>query len=508
MSNNKTIISNTLFLYARMLVIIGLSLYTTRVVFNTLGIENYGLFNLISTFVVLFSFLNSAMQSGTQRFLNIALSSGIQEKVKATFNSALNIHLAIAFFILITLETVGLWYLNNQLNIPSDKVNIAQGVYHFSVLTTVIGIISVPYQAIIVAKERMSLFAYIGIFEAVTKLSIAIIITYLASHLLIIYSGLLCFLSFIVFLFYFISSKKYFKSETIYQFKTNLELNKEIIRFSGWNFFGQVAVLSSNQGINVLYNLFLGLTVNASFAIAQQIRSLVSTLANNLQIAFNPQIVQSYATGETERHNNLVLNASRYSLYLISIVAIPFLLYSDFILKIWLGETLPNYVNFLVIAMVWTTILECISGPFWMSAHAKGNIKKYQLVISSIFLLNLPLTYITFKFFNSAYLSFLPTIIITFTSLFYRAIYFFSGNTLEKKEIIFYIKNIANIFLFLIVIQAFNILLLKYSDVFWIFKIFIIAGFEILFIFFIFICLNIQERAMLKNIVRKLLVKV
>ena len=205
MSNNKTIISNTIFLYIRMLVIIVISLYTTRIVFNTLGIENYGLFNLVASFVVLFSFLNSAMQSGTQRFLNVALSSGEASKVKATFNAALNIHLAIAFLVLIVLESFGLWYLSYQLNIPSDKVDVARVVYQFSVLTTILGIISVPYQALIVAKERMSLFAYIGIFEAIVKLLIAVTITYIGSNLLIAYSGLLGSMAVIVFLIYLLA---------------------------------------------------------------------------------------------------------------------------------------------------------------------------------------------------------------------------------------------------------------------------------------------------------------
>lgn len=509
MSNNKTIISNTIFLYIRMLVIIVMSLYTTHVVFNTLGIENYGLFNLIASFLVLFSFLNSAMQSGTQRFLNVALSSGEASKVKATFNAALNIHLAIAFLVLVGLETFGLWYLTYQLNIPSDKVDVAQVVYQFSVLTTILGIVSVPYQALIVAKERMSLFAYIGIFEALVKLLIAVTITYMSSNLLIAYSGLLGGIAVIVFLIYFFVSKKYFGSEIIYQFKVDIGLTKEMIWFSSWNFFGQVAVLSSNQGITILYNLFLGLTVNAALAIAQQVRGLVGTLANNLQVAFNPQIVQSYVKGHINRHNILVLNASRYSLYLISIVAIPFLLYSDLILKIWLGDILPNYAGFFVKAMVWVTILECLSGPFWMSAHAKGDIKKYQLVISSIFLLNLPMTYLSFKLLNSAYWSFAPTIIVALIALVYRMNYFFNGNKLAKEVTLFYFKNIGCIFTFLLIIQTIQILgLWRLNSNLLLFNFLITLVVELIFLIFIIFCANTQERTLFKKLLKKLLVKV
>lgn len=499
MSNNKTIISNTIFLYIRMLVIIVISLYTTRIVFNTLGIENYGLFNLVASFVVLFSFLNSAMQSGTQRFLNVALSSGEASKVKATFNAALNIHLAIAFLVLIVLESFGLWYLSYQLNIPSDDVATAQIIYQFSIITTVLGIISVPYQAIVVAKERMSLFAYIGIFEAIAKLFIALAITYLGSRILIVYSGLLASVALTVFMIYFIITTKQFGAETAYQLKTDKILTKEILDFSGWNLFGQIAVISSNQGVTILYNLFLGVTINAALAIAQQVRGLVGTLANNLQMAFNPQIVQSYASGDIERHNILVLNASRYSLYLISIIAIPFLLFSDTILQLWLSKNLPVYSSYFVRVIIWVTILECISGPFWMSAHAQGNIKRYQLVISIIFLLNLPLTYFSFIQTQSVFWSFMSTVLITFLALAYRIFYFFRGRNITKKPIFFYFKNIGFIITFLILIMYLYPRLISISNQFSLIVNFLLLMIvEIIFlIFLVFTCISKYERQLI-----------
>ncbi len=503
--NNKTIILNTIFLYIRMLVIIGISLYTTRVIFNVLGIENYGLFNLVSSFVALFSFLNSAMQSGTQRFLNVALSSKNIDKVQITFSTALNIHIVIAAIILLTLETIGLWYLNYQLNIPHDKVVTANIVYQCAVVMTILGIVSVPYQAIIVAKERMSLFAYIGIFEAIAKLLIALVISYVSYNFLVFYSSLLTALSIGMFLLYLMITIRNFRLETKYKFKREAGLTKEILSFSGWNLFGQIAVLSSNQGVTILYNLFLGITVNAALAIGQQVRGLVGTLANNLQVAFNPQIVQSYACGDVEHHNVLVLNASRYSLYLISIIAIPFLLCSDTILQLWLGKNLPTYASYFAKAMIWVTILDCISGPFWMSAHAKGNIKQYQLVVSAIFLLNLPLTYGLYQFSHSVYVSFFATIGVVGGALIYRMSYFFKGNHLSKKMLYFYFKNIGYVFCFLILLYPFlketsNIILLdSFSDLL------LMVGFvEIVFISSVMIfCMNGFERNLLKSFVLK-----
>lgn len=503
--NNKAIMLNTIFLYIRMLVTIGISIYTTRVIFNTLGIENYGLFNLVSSFITLFSFLNSAMQSGTQRFLNVALSSKNIDKVQITFSTAVNIHLVIAMIILVTLETIGLWYLNYQLNIPQNKVGIANIIYQCAVVMTLLGIIGVPYQAIIVAKERMSLFAYIGIFEAIAKLLISLVIGCVGYNVLVFYSSLLTALSVGMFLLYLMITIRNFRLETKYKLKSDAELTKEILSFSGWNLFGQIAVLSSNQGVTILYNLFLGITVNAALAIGQQVRGLVGTLANNLQMAFNPQIVQSYACGDIEHHNVLVLNASRYSLYLISIIAIPFLLYSDIILHLWLGKNLPAYASYFAKAMIWVTILDCISGPFWMSAHAKGNIKYYQLVVSAIFLLNLPLTYGLYQLSHSVHISFFATIVVMGGALIYRMSYFLKGNHLPKKMLYFYFKNIGYVFCFLILLYPFinassNFILLdSFSNL-----VLMVGGVEIVFVSsIIFFCVDGFERNLVKSFILK-----
>lgn len=509
MSKNHTLLSNTLFLYLRMLVVIAIALYTTRVVFRVLGIENYGIFNLVASFVALFSFLNSAMQSGTQRFLNVALSSGQIERVQTTFKVALNIHIGIAVIVLFGLETIGLWYVQNRLNIPEDKLSITKIVFQFAIVMTVASIISVPYQAMVVAKERMSLFAYISIFEAFAKLAIAVIISLVGFNELIVYSGALAGLAIIIFLIYFLSVIKNFAQETKYRFNSAHSdepkvLTKEILAFSSWNLLGQIAVLSANQGTTILYNLFLGITVNAALAIAQQVRGLIGSLANNLQTAFNPQIVQSYASGDFDRHNELVLNASRYSLYLISIIAIPFLLFSDEILRLWLGKELPQYASFFVKGMIWLTILECLSGPFWMSAHARGNIRNYQLIISIIFLLNVPLTYIVFNLTHSAYWAFMPTIFITLLALIYRVSYFLNNNKIERKELVFYMKSLVFIF-FLFV--SLNIKRNILNNSFFI-DIVITTIVEILFIAFIFFfCLRKHEQKRIISLVYLLIFK-
>lgn len=494
-----------------MLVVIMIALYTTRIVFKVLGIENYGLFNLVASFVALFSFLNSAMQSGTQRFLNVALSSGQIERVQTTFKAALNIHIGIAAIVFLALETIGLWYVHNRLNIPANKLSVAKIVFQFSIVMTIASIICVPYQAIIVAKERMSLFAYISIFEAFAKLAIALMISFIGFNQLIVYSGALAGLAVAVFLIFYFVVIKNFAQETKYLINSaNTDgtklLAKEIFGFSSWNLLGQIAVLSANQGITILYNLFLGITVNAALAIAQQVRGLIGSLANNLQTAFNPQIVQSYASGDFDRHNELVLNASRYSLYLISIIAIPFLLFSDEILQLWLGSELPQYASFFVKGMIWVTVLECLGGPFWMSAHARGNIRNYQVIISIIFLLNVPLTYSIFQVTHSAYWAFIPTILITFSALFYRLGYFLKDKQLKSLKIGLYFKNIIYVFVFLLLLFLLQKRLVSNLAInsLWI-QFLVLVIVELFFLVYLgFMCINTHEKNIVKSYLKKI----
>lgn len=454
MSENKTILINTVFLYFRMIVIIGITLYTVRLLYNTLGIEDYGLFNLIAGFILLFSFLNSAMRSGTQRFLNIAIASNNIMRVRSTFSVALNIHIIIAVLVLIFSETIGLWFLNNHLNLPENKIHISNIVYQCAIVTTIVGIFSVPYQALIIAKEKMNLFAYVSIFEAVAKLLIVFLVmhlTYMQSNL-IFYSILLILVSIFVFILYFLYVFMNFRQETKYIVKNNKLLTKEIVSFSGWNLFGQISVLSSNQGVTLIYNIFLGVAINASLAISQQVTALLNNFVSNLQLAFNPQIVKSFASKDFKRHEDLVLNSSRYSLYLVTIIAIPFLFYSGFILKLWLGAELPKYVEYFSTIVVLVAILDALSGPFWMSAHAKGDIKKYQIIISAIFLLNLPLTYFIFKTTQSVYFSFLTYLFISLLALIYRVYYFFEKCEASLASFIDYFKKTILVFIFIFII--------------------------------------------------------
>lgn len=508
MSHNKKIFTNTLFLYFRMILIIAITLYTVRLVYNVLGIEDFGLFNLVASFILLFSFLNSAMRSGTQRFINVALASKSELIIKKTFFVALKMHFFIAIFMIIFLETLGLFWVNNFLNIPEGKKEIANIVYHCAIVSVFFNVLSVPYQAMIIAKEKMNIFAYITIIDAVAKLLAIIFALYISINyeVLVLYSVFLVFSSLIVFiLYFFLSGAKFKKSEERGREGDENEIKKEIIKFSGWNLFGQISVLSSNQGVVLVYNIFFGVVINASLAISQQITSLLNNFVSNLQIAFNPQIVQSYAKQDYERHINLVLNSSKYSLYLLVIISIPFLLYSDLILKLWLGGELPQYVSYFSFIVVLVAFFDALSGPFWMSVHAQGNIKKYQLIISAIFLFNFPATYLTLKLTESIFISFLVYLLISISAFIYRVYYFINMVSVKPEFFKGYLKDIVWVFLFILIVCVFkNLEIGEIKNTSYIYVIFNLLIFEVVYLIYLVIfCFSKSEMMFFKDFLSK-----
>lgn len=510
MSDNKKIFTNTLFLYFRMILIIAITLYTVRLVYNVLGIEDFGLFNLVASFILLFSFLNSAMRSGTQRFINVALASKSELMIKKTFYVALKMHFFIAIFMIIFLETLGLFWVNNFLNIPEGKKEIANIVYHCAIVSVFFNVLSVPYQAMIIAKEKMNIFAYITIIDAVTKLLAIIFALYVSINyeVLVLYSVFLVFSSLIVFILYFFLSGAKFKkgkSEERGGEGDESKIKKEIIKFSGWNLFGQISVLSSNQGVMLVYNIFFGVLINASLAISQQITSLLNNFVSNLQIAFNPQVVQSYAKQDYERHVNLVLNSSKYSLYLLVVISIPFLLYSELILKLWLGGELPQYVSYFSFIVVLVAFFDALSGPFWMSVHAQGNIKKYQLIISTIFLFNLPATYLTLKLTESIFISFLVYLLISISAFIYRIYYFINMVSVKAEFLKGYLKDIVWVFLFILIVCVFKYLEIgEMKNTSYIYVIFNLLIFEVVYLVYLVIfCFSKSEMKFFKDFLSK-----
>ncbi len=395
MTSTRTIAKNTLYLYVRMFFNMGVSLFTSRVILNTLGVNDYGIYNLVAGIVVLFSFLNSAMSSSTQRFLNYEIAKKNIEKVNKVFCTSFNIHVLISIVVLLLGETVGLWFLNYKLNIPTNRMYAANWVYQMSLFTTVINITRIPYNSVIIAYQQMSFYAYVGVLETILKLLIVYMLVLFSNidHL-IAYAALLLMVNVMMNIIYRYYCIKKYKKESSYHFRRETELMKEMTNFSGWNLLGQIANVGSTQGLAMVLNIFIGVTINAAMGIANQINAAIYSFISNFQIAFNPQITQTYARGEYESHSKLLLTTSKMSFFLLAFVAIPVLVNTNFVLNLWLGNTLPEYVDQFTQIIILISLIDALSGSFWMSAHAIGNIKKYQIYLSILLLFNVPIAYV------------------------------------------------------------------------------------------------------------------
>ena len=367
------------------------SLYTSRVVLNTLGVEDFGIYNLVGGIVILFSFINGSMTSATQRFLNYEMGKKNYDGVHKVFCISINVYFIITIVLVILAETLGLWFLNTKLNIPVGRMNAANVVYQFSILTFVAAFLKVPYNASIVAYEKMSFYAWTSIVEVILKLIIVLALVYFLVDKLILYSVLTFSVSVVMFLIYLKFCHKNFAT-CRYKYIHDKKVIKELMSFSGWSMFGSVAVIGSNQGIAMILNMFLGVTINAAIGIANQVNTALYGFVSNFRIAFNPQLIKTYASGNIEVHKKLLFQTSKFSYFLLLILAVPVLLNTSYILSIWL-KTVPDYAVIFTQLTIVLSLVEALSGPLWMSISATGRIKNYQIIVSGILLLNLPLAY-------------------------------------------------------------------------------------------------------------------
>ena len=390
--NNKRIAKNTAMLYIRMLLIMAVTLYTSRVVLEVLGVEDFGIYNIVGGVVVLFSFINNAMATATQRFLNFELGRNDIKEVGRIFSMSMTAHISIALLVLLLAETIGLWFLLTQMNIPDGRMNAAVWCYQFSILTTCVQIIRVPYNACIIAYERMSFYAYISILEVILKLLIVFLLSIGGFDKLILYSILMFLVTVAVCYAYKIVCNRNFNISR-YSFFWDKILYKKLMSFSGWSLFGSAANVGAQQGLNILLNIFCGVTVNAAMGIANQVSHAVYSFVSNFQVAFNPQIVKSYASGDKAYFERLIFQASKFSFFLLFIISLPFLLKCDFVLSVWLKEVPEYAVPFTQLILIFLMI-DAISAPLWISVQAMGNIRNYQILMSFLILLNLPLGYL------------------------------------------------------------------------------------------------------------------
>lgn len=391
-SNSKRIAKNTLLLYFRMILIMVVSLYTSRIILNELGVEDFGIYNLVAGVVILFSFLSNAMITATQRYLSIAIGKKDEKYIQAVFSTSLLSHFFLIFFIFLAAETIGLWLINAKLEIPADRMSATNFVYQLAILTTCVNIIRIPYNASIIANERMSFFAYVSIVETFLKLAVVWALAITPGDKLVIYSFLLLLVAIVIDIAYWYYCQRFLLANKFY-LKTNKKLFVELTSFSVWNLFGGLADIGYNQGTNIILNLFWGVSINAVLGITNQIRNALVPFIGNLQLAVNPQMVKSYALGDYEYFKILVYRISKYSYFLMLIIVFPIIFNIDLILELWLKNPPEHTAIFAILTSVYC-LVDSLTGPLWAAMQAGGKIKRFQIVTGICLLLNLPVSYL------------------------------------------------------------------------------------------------------------------
>ena len=400
-SANKRIAKNTLVLYVRMLFTMGISLFTSRVILQTLGVEDYGISSVVGGVISMFTFINAAMVSSTQRYLNFELVRGDANQLRSVFSTSLQIHALIALAIIVLSETVGLWFLNEKLVIPEARMTAAMWVYQCSILSCAVSIMSTPYNAVIVAHEKMSAFAYISILDVSLKLLVVYLLVVLPFDKLIILAILNLLVQLFIRYIYTLYCHRHFP-ESYFQFRFNKTLFKEMFGFAGWSFWGNLAAILYTQGLNMMLNIFFGPIVNAARGIAVQVQSAVQQFVGGFQTALNPQITKNYASNNLPQMHSLMFRSARFSFLLLFFLSLPVLMETNFILTLWL-KTVPDD------AVVFTQIMICISliyttaNPCIIANQATGKVKIYQMVVGGILLLILPISYVVLKLGAPAY---------------------------------------------------------------------------------------------------------
>lgn len=394
-ANNKRIAKNTLLLYFRMLLTMFVSLYTSRVVLQTLGIDDYGIYNVVGGVVAMFSVLSASLSSAISRFITFELGRNDMEKLKRVFSSAVTIQIALSLLIIILAETIGLWFLNNKMVIPFGRLIATNWVYHFSILTFAINLISIPYNAAIIAHEKMSAFAYISILEVIGKLLVAFTIAISPIDKLIYYGCLLMLIAIIIRMVYSYYCKKHF-TECTYQLIFDKSLLKQMFGFAGWNFMGASSAVLRDQGGNIVMNLFCGPAVNAARGIAMQVNHAIYGFVANFMTAMNPQITKSYASGDHKYMMTLVFQGARLSFYMLLILSLPVIVNAPYILKMWLGIVPEHTAHFVQLVLLFA-MSESISTPLITAMLATGKIRNYQLIVGGLQMMNLPISYFCMK---------------------------------------------------------------------------------------------------------------
>ena len=392
---SKTLAKNTLFLYIRMVFVLLVNLYSARVILKVLGVEDFGIFNLVGGVVIFLSFFQSALTNATYRFFAYELGAGNEQKLNRVYSVSVNCHLMLAISLLAIMEFAGVWFLNNKLTIPEERFFAANWLYQFSLFTFVLSIIRTPYNSVIIAYEKMNYYAIISIIEAILKLIILFILMVIPYDKLISYGILLFLVSVFVFGGYFFYCRLQFSNLKYYRCWDVL-LVKTIASYSGWSLFVNAADIVANQSISIFFNWFLGIVANAALGIMNQVNAGLNLLVNNFSQAFTPQLIKSYAAKDNVYFMQLIYSASKLSYILYIIIAIPIAANIDFVLNIWLGER-PSMASEFILAMLIYYMVDSLQSPLYNAVHATGYIKIHHVIVGSIKIIAIPGMYLALK---------------------------------------------------------------------------------------------------------------
>lgn len=382
-------------LYIRMLLSVAIGLYTSRVVLQVLGVKDFGIYGVVGGIVAMMSFLNASMSGATSRFITFELGKGDTQRLKDTFSSALIIHIFIAFIVFILAETIGLWFLYNKLIIPENRINAALWVYQFSVIATMLNITQVPYNACIIAHEKMDVYAYIEILNVSLKLGIVYLLVIGNYDKLILYAVLVFLVSFIIMTLYRLYSIKHFK-ESHFRFIWNKPMLKSLLSFTSWDLYGNACVSVRQQGTTFLINIFFGVVYNAASGVATTINSTANSLVRNVAMAFRPQIIKQYAVGDINQMQTLSDNAVKYMTILMGCISVPIFFEMEYLMTLWLGNVPEKAIEFCQLLMISGCIITNNS-IFSTVINATGNIKRVSLITGTVYLLTIPAIWFAYK---------------------------------------------------------------------------------------------------------------
>lgn len=417
--NNKKIAKNTLYLYLRMLFVMAVGLYTVRAILDILGVVDYGIYNVVGGVVVMFAFMNRTLSTSSQRYFSIELARGDKDRLSKWFCLNITTFLIIGLIIAFFLETVGLWFLNTQMTIQEERMTAANVVYQLSIISFLFHIVSVPYLALIIAHEKMNVFAYVGIFEALGRLAIVFILMMLTYDKLIIYGILILLLSLSVALSYMFYCWKHYP-ESKFQWYWNTAETKELLGFSGWHFMGTFSNSCRSQGVNILLNLFFSPAVNAARAVSYQVYGAAQHLVTNFFTAVKPQIYKSYANGQYEELYKLINRSTMICTFLLSLLVFPLMLNTEMILGWWLKEV-PEFAVVFTQLVLLNGLADSLNLPMTAAALATGRIRKYELWLATTTLLNIPISYIVLKLGAPPYAAMLVSILLSCICVVIRA---------------------------------------------------------------------------------------